>query len=478
MSIQNHTQLVIIGAGPGGYRAAFLAADLGIDTVIIDPEEHPGGVCLYRGCVPTKALLHSVHQYREIQNSGTVGIDVEGVFPNIERIRAHKSHVISELTGSLDLLRARRGISHIRGYGQFTSSKTIRIARNDGIHEELSFEYAVLATGAVPQQLPHIPFDGSRVISSREALQLERIPESMLVVGAGFIGLELGSVYAGLGSRVTVAEQLPDIMPGADRDIVNEYLKSAGPMFQELKTLTSVTEVSPKNAGSRVQFTDSEGGTSYEDFDTILLTVGRKPNTASLALEQAGIHPDPQGFIPVDPQRRSSQGHIFAIGDLTGAPLLAHKAFHEAGVAVRTIVGEETLYDPTALPAVEYTDPEIAWTGLTEDQARHEGREIEIGRFPWSASPRAATLNRRDGLTKLIFEKGSSRLLGAGIVGRGAGELISELSLAVQFGATASDLQRVIHPHPSLAESILEAAEDLRGTSAHYHRSAWFMQES
>jgi len=471
MSSKKHTQLAVLGAGPGGYKAAFLAADLGLDTILIDPEKNPGGVCMYRGCVPTKALLHSVHQYRNMLNSKEIGIDTEGVRADLDGIRAYKERVIGQMTENLGSLAKKRRVNHVRGYGGFTSPDSIQVEKVDGGSEEWEFEHALIATGSFPLSLPNVEFDGVNVISSKEALELPKLPSSMLVVGAGFISLELGSVYAGLGSRVTVAEMLPYIMPGADRDLIDEYLRHSGHLFEALKTNTSVETIETGRDGSIVTFQDADGTTSRKEFETVLLTIGRKPNTASLGLENAGVETDKRGFIRVDSQRRSSQPSIFAVGDVTGTPLLAHKAAHEALVAVKTITGQSASYDPYALPAVEYTDPEIAWTGLTEDQAREEGRQVEIGRFPWSASGRAATQGRSDGMTKLIFAPDSHRVLGGGIVGIHAGELISEITLAIETGATADDLGMTIHPHPTLSETVMEAADDLFGRSTHSYRS-------
>jgi dihydrolipoamide dehydrogenase len=470
MSEKRRTSLAVIGAGPGGYKAAFLAADLGIDTVIIDPEENPGGVCLYRGCIPTKALLHSVHLYHAFQHGSEVGIDVEGVRPNLEKIRAHKEKVVKKLTGGLGHLAKKRKLRHIRGRAAFSSPTSLQIETEDGGSEELKFEHAIVATGAAPVALPGTDFDGRRIISSKEALELPEVPESLLVVGAGYIGLELGSVYAGLGSRVTVVEKLPYIMPGADRDLVKEYLKHAGNQFEEIRTESEVAGIEAGTDSAVVTLRDREGQESRHDFEKVLLTVGRRPNTASLALDRAGLQTDEQGFVPVDEQRRTAADSVFAIGDVTGGPLLAHKAAQEARVAVETIAGKKSAYDPYAIPAVEYTDPEIAWTGLTESQAEAEGRAVEVGRFPWSASGRAATLGRSDGLTKLIFEPETHRLLGGAIVGSGAGELISELTLAIEMGAVAEDISSTIHPHPTLSETVMEAAEDLYGLSTHIYR--------
>ena len=426
---------------------------------------------MYRGCVPTKALLHSVHQYRNMLNSKNIGIEAEGVRADLDGIRAYKERVIGKMTGSLGSLAKKRGVHHVRGYGRFTSPRSVQVEKIDGGSEEWEFEHAVIATGSFPLSLPNVRFDGAKVISSKEALDLPKLPSSMLVVGAGFISLELGSAYAGLGSRVTVAEKLPRIMPEVDRDLIEEYLRHSGRLFEAIKTGTSVEGIEPARQGSIVTFQDADGTTSRQEFETVLLTIGRTPNTASLELRNAGVETDEKGFIRVDNQRRSSQRSIYAVGDVTGTPLLAHKAAHEALVAVKTITGESAGYDPYALPAVEYTDPEIAWTGLTEDQAREEGRQVEIGRFPWSASGRAATLGRSDGLTKLIFAPDSRRILGGGIVGIHAGELISEITLAIETGATADDLGMTIHPHPTLSETVMEAADDLFGRSTHSYRS-------
>jgi dihydrolipoamide dehydrogenase len=470
MAESKRTKLAVIGGGPGGYKAAFLAADLGIETVLIDPQENPGGVCLFRGCIPTKALLHSVHQYQSILNSSEVGIEVEGVRPNPEKIRSHKDKVVKKLTGGLGYLAKKRGVRHIRGWASFSSPNSLTIDTVEGGKEELSFDYAILAAGAAPVSLPGMEFDGQRIISSKDALELPKVPESLLVVGAGYIGLELGSVYAGLGSRVTVAEKLPYIMPGADRDLVKEFSRHAGKHFERFRTETEVANVEVGSSGSTVTFRDKEGNSEEAEFETILLTVGRKPNTVSLGLDLAGVETDERGFVTVDAQRRSAAGSIFAVGDLTGGPLLAHKAAAEARVAVETVAGKTAAYDPYAVPAVEYTDPEIAWTGLTENEAEREGRQVEVGRFPWSASGRAATLGRSDGLTKLIFEPETHRLLGGAVVGSGAGELISEISLAVEMGAVAEDITSTIHPHPTLSETVMEAAEDLFGLSTHIYR--------
>jgi dihydrolipoamide dehydrogenase len=462
--------IAVIGAGPGGYAAAFLAADLGMQVTLIDPEANPGGVCLYRGCIPSKALLHVAKLIAESQQAKNWGIEFPPPKIDLARLRTWKESVVKKLTGGLGQLSKQRHVEYIQGRAAFTNSTTLRITKADSTEAVLTFDRIILATGSRPAIIPALKLASPRMMDSSGALALEDIPGSLLVVGGGYIGLELGSVYAALGTRVTVVEMLPGLLPGADRDLVLPLHKRLEKMFEAILLNTTVASLKEDGAGIRATF---EGGAVQEKektFDRVLVSVGRKPNSEIPGLETTQVHVGPRGFIEVNKQLQTADPSIYAIGDVVGEPMLAHKASHEGRIAVEAIAGHKVAFEPNAIPAVVFTDPEVAWCGLTETQAEKENREIKVAKFPWAASGRAITLDRPEGMTKLIFDPQSERVLGVGIVGIGAGELIAEGVLAIEMAALASDIAMTIHPHPTLSETFMESAEVFFGTSTHVFR--------
>lgn len=467
---KSRTELAIIGAGPGGYAAAFLAADLGLEVTLIDPGENPGGVCLYRGCIPSKALLHVATLISETVEAKNWGVDFSRPRLDINRIRSWKNDVVEKLTAGLGGLAKRRKVNHIRGTASLIDKSSLKINKVDGNSERLSFDKAIIASGSRPAAIPGLVSDSPRMLDSTSALDLDDIPRSLLVVGGGYIGLELGTVYAALGSKVTVVEMMPGLLPGADRDLVSILNKRIENTFDDIMVNTKVESIKEQKNGIKVTFESSESDQGNRIFEKVLVAVGRKPNTENIGLDKAGIELDDSGFIKTDIQRRTSAPNIFAIGDVAGEPMLAHKATHEGRVAAEVIAGKKAAFEPYAIPAVIFTDPEIAWCGLTQTEAEKKGIEIEVSRFPWAASGRALTLGTTSGVTKLIIEPESERVLGVGIAGPGAGELIAEGVLAVEMAAAVSDLSLSIHPHPTLSETIMEAADAFLGQSTHYFR--------
>ena len=461
------TQLAVIGAGPGGYPAAFLAADYGMDVTLIDPEPKPGGVCLFRGCIPTKTLLHVAQIIREAKEAKQWGVEFDAPRIDVDAVRSFKNRVVEKLTGGMGHLCKQRGIRSIRGMARFLDGKNLSIERQDEASMTLAFDHAILATGSRPAMLAGLP-DG--VLDSTSAMEMTSIPESLLVVGGGYIGLELGTFYASLGTRVSVVELLPDILPGADPDLVRTYSMSARKLFHEIITHTRVTSFEESNSGIDVVFESEEGDTREASYEKVLITVGRIPNSEHLGLENTKIELDEKGFVKVDAQRRTKEPAVFAIGDVVGGALLAHKATKEGKVAVDVISGKSVTFDPKAVPAVLFTDPEVTWSGLTELEAAAEERKVAVAKFPWGASGRAATLGRMDGVTKFIIDPETEKILGVGIVGPGAGELIAEGTLAVEMGACVRDIAKTIHPHPTLSETMMEAAEVFYGLSTHVYR--------
>ncbi len=464
------TDLVIIGGGPAGYAAAFLAADLALAVVMIDPEANPGGTCLFRGCIPSKALLHVAKLIHEARAAEAWGITFGEPGLDLGKLRLWKTTVVDNLTGGLGRLVTRRNIRYIRGTAAFIDSHTLAVTSNDGSRSRLAFERAIIATGSKPIALPEVPVDHDRIWNSKTALELPSIPKRLLVVGGGYIGLELGSVYAALGSRVTVAEMTPALLPGVDRDLVRFLQKGLGERFEQVLLQTMVSHVSVQKNGVNVTLQPSEEKRTTQRFDRVLVAVGRRPNSDGIGLENTRIRIDKRGFVQIDARRRTAEPHILAVGDIAGEPMLAHKATHEARVAVEILNGRKVVYEPSAIPAVVFTDPEIAWAGLTESDARDRNIPYKIARFPWAASGRAATLGRSDGLTKLVIDPQNERILGAGLVGPGAGEMIAEAVLAIEMAATATDLALTIHPHPTLSETVMEAAEGYHGLATHYYR--------
>jgi dihydrolipoamide dehydrogenase len=471
----NETQklrIAVVGGGPGGYAAAFLAADLGMQVTLIDPELNPGGVCLYRGCIPSKALLHVAKLIEESQQAKNWGIEFPAPKIDLARLRTWKESVVKKLTGGLGQLSKQRHVEYIQGRAGFENSTRLRISRADATEVVLSFDRIILATGSRPAVIPALKLDSPRLMDSTGALSLEDIPGSLLVVGGGYIGLEIGSVYAALGTRVTVVEMLPGLLPGADRDLVLPLHKRLEKMFEAILLNTTVASLKEDGAGIRASF---EGAAVQEKdrektFDRVLVSVGRKPNSEIPGLETTRVRVSPRGFIEVNKQLQTADPVIYAIGDVVGEPMLAHKASHEGRVAVEAIAGHKVAFEPAAIPAVVFTDPEVAWCGLTETQAEKENREIKVAKFPWGASGRAVTLDRPEGMTKLLIDPRTERVLGVGIVGVGAGELIAEGVVAIEMAALAGDVAMSIHPHPTLSETVMEAAEVFCGTSTHVFR--------
>src|SRR6266851_509176 len=465
-------RVAVIGGGPGGYCAAFLAADLGMKVTLIDPEVNPGGVCLYRGCIPSKALLHVAKLLEESHQAKDWGIEFAEPKIDLARLRSWKEGVVKKLTGGLGQLSKQRKVQYLQGLAAFENSTTLRVTKSDGSEESLSFDRIIIATGSRPAIVPTLKLDTPRMMDSTGALNLEDIPGTLLVVGGGYIGLELGSVYAALGTRVTVVEMLPGLLPGADRDLVLPLHKRLEKMFESILLNTTVASLKEDNAGIRATFEGPsvKENNSEKTLDRVLVSVGRKPNSEIPGLENTQVQVSPRGFIEVNKQLQTADPAIFAIGDVVGEPMLAHKASHEGRVAVDAIAGHKVAFEPNAIPAVVFSDPEIAWCGLTETQAQQEGREIKVARFPWGASGRAVTLDRTDGMTKLIVDPQNERVLGVGIVGVGAGELIAEGVVAIEMAAQAKDIALSIHPHPTLSETIMESAEVFFGTSTHVYR--------
>lgn len=459
--------IAIIGAGPGGYAAAFLAADLGLQVTLIDDRINPGGVCLYVGCIPSKALLHVAKLVDEARHASAWGIDFGPPKITLDKLRAWKESVVKKLTAGLGQLSKQRSIRYLQGRAAFVDSNTLRVSGAAG-EQSLRFDNIVIATGSRPAVIPIFP-KSERILDSSGALELKDIPKNLLVVGGGYIGLELGSVYAQLGTRVSVVEMMPGLLPGADRDLVTPLHKRVEKIFASIMLNTKVVKASEAEGGIRVEF-EGEGNPQPQVFEKVLVSVGRKPNSDIPGLENTRVTRSQRGFLEVDLQRRTKDPAIYAIGDVVGEPMLAHKASHEGRVAVEAIAGHKVAFEPKAIPAVVFTDPEIAWCGLTETQAQQESRAIKVARFPWAASGRATTLDRNEGVTKLIIDPQSERVLGVGICGPGAGEMIAEGVLAVEMAATAKDVALTIHPHPTLSETIMEAADAFFGTSTHVYR--------
>ncbi len=465
------TQLAVIGGGPGGYAAAFMAADLGLDVTLIDPELNPGGVCLYRGCIPSKALLHAAKVIDEAHAAKAWGLTFSGLKIQHTKLREWKNDVVTRLTGGLGQLVKQRKINYLRGRARFENNRTLTYDLLEGESGALEFEHAIIATGSESARIPQFDLNSDRLLDATSALELNRIPKKLLVIGGGYIGLELGTVYAALGSQVTVVEMTAGLLPGADKDLVRILQKRLATRITDILLQTTVTTLKVQKNGVKVTLDGPKADHKARLFDLILLAVGRQPNSAGLGLSNTGVEVDDQGFIKVDSQRRTTEGNIFAIGDVAGEPMLAHKASHEGRVAAEVIAGRPVVYEPAAIPAVVFTDPEIAWVGLTETEAKVQKIAHKVVRFPWAASGRAATLDRSDGLTKLIVDPESERILGMGIAGPGAGEMIAEGVLAIEMGANVTDLGLSIHPHPTLSETIMEAADLFHGTATHFFQT-------
>ena len=463
-------QVTIIGGGPGGYAAAFLAADLGMNVTLIDKEINPGGVCLYRGCIPSKALLHVAKLLNETKEAENWGIKFGEPQIDLNKLREWKNNVVGKLTGGLGQLSKQRKINYIQGKASFKNSTTLNIEKNDGSSEEHNFENVIIATGSVITYIPSLSIDSKRLLNSTTALDLPEIPKTLLVIGGGYIGLELASVYSALGTKVSVVEMLSGLLPGADRDLVAHLKKRVEKSYDKIMLNSKVVEMKEEGKGIKVKIQDKDEKTSEEVYDYVLMSIGRRPETKGLGLENTKVKVNERGWIVVDNQMKTDDKNIFAIGDIVGEPMLAHKASHEARVAVEVIAGHKAAFEPLAIPAVVFTDPEIAWAGLTENQAKEKEIKFEVAKFPWAASGRATTLDRFDGVTKLIIDPDTERILGVGICGPGAGELIAEGVLAIEMGANVTDLKLTIHPHPTLSETIMESAEVFFGQSTHIYR--------
>ena len=467
---ENLRQLVVVGAGPGGYAGAFLAADLGMQVTVIDPEGNPGGVCLYRGCIPSKMLLHISKIITDAGEAKKWGVEFSEPRIDVDKIRSWKNSIIERLAGGLGQLCKLRKIEFIQGKASFADSNTLEVKRKRNSTEKISFEHAILATGSCPATIPNIPADSPSVMDSTRALEIESVPKSMLVIGGGYIGLELGSVYAALGTKVSVVEMTANLMPGSDPELISVLTKRLGRLFESIMLNTTVGQIKEQNDGIKVTFEGEKIGTSEKLYEKVLVAVGRRPNSGGLGLENTQVQIDEQGFVKVNKKCQTSDASIYAIGDVVGGPLLAHKASHEARVAAKAISGFDAAFETQEIPFVEYTDPEVAECGLSEREAAKENRQVKVAKFPWSASGRAAAMGQSEGLTKLIIDANTERVLGVGIVGTGAGELISEGALAIAMGARATDIASTIHPHPTLSETIMEAAQIFLGQSLHFYR--------
>jgi len=458
------TQVVVLGSGPGGYSAAFRAADLGKQVVLIERYATLGGVCLNVGCIPSKALLHTAQVIEEASHFADRGVDFGKPKINIDKIREFKNSVVKRLTGGLAMLAKQRKVQVVTGYGEFSGPNTIQVKDKSGtVTHEIQFENAIIAVGSRPVKLPFLP-DDPRIIDSTGALELADVPKRMLVIGGGIIGMEMANVYYSLGSQISVVEMLDDLIAGVDRDVVAPFKKWVSSRYEQILLGTKVVKVEAKKDGLWVTFEGKEAPKEPQRFDRVLSSVGRVPNGKLIGAEKAGVNVDERGFIAADKQLRTNVPHIFAIGDVIGNPMLAHKAVPEGRVAAEVIAGKKHYFEPKAIPNVMYTDPEIAWVGVTETQAKIDNIPYGVGIFPWAASGRALGIGRPEGLTKLIFNKETNQIIGAGIVGVHAGDLISEITLAIEMGCDVEDIALTSHPHPTLSESVMMAAEIFEGT--------------
>jgi dihydrolipoamide dehydrogenase len=462
------TELLVLGAGPGGYAAAFRAADLGVAVTLVERWPALGGVCLNVGCIPSKALLHAARVITETQEMSAHGLTFGDPAIDLDKLRAWKDAVVARLTGGLSGLAKQRKVTVVTGAGRFVSANELEVTAEDGSRSTLSFRQAIIAAGSEAVTLPFLPQGDPRVIDSTGALELSRIPDRLLVIGGGIIGLEMGTVYAAFGARVTVVELLDQLIPGADPDLVKPLATRLRGAFEAIHLGTKVTgmrEAAGNGAAGRLEVQlDGPGAPATDTFDQILVAVGRRPNGGAIGADAAGVQVDERGFISVDKQMRTSAAHIHAIGDIVGQPMLAHKATHQGHVAAEVAAGRNAWFDARVIPSVAYTDPEVAWVGTTETEAKAAGEAYGKATFPWAASGRSLTLGRTEGLTKLLFDEGSGRMIGCGIVGPNAGDLISEAALAIELGADAADVALTIHPHPTLSETIGLTAEAFEGT--------------
>lgn len=462
--LTEEVQLVVIGGGPGGYVAAFRAADLGVQTAIVEESPLLGGICLREGCIPSKALLHVAHIIEDTQEAAAWGVEFKPPAINLEKVRNWRQQVVDRLCGGVKTLAARRNVRVIRGRARFEDSRTLKI--DGGEVSRLKFKNAIIATGSRPKKLPESLIPASCCIDSTAALEMNPFPRSLLIVGGGYIGLELGQVYSALGCKVTVVEALDRLLPGCDEDLARVLTARLKKQFEAIHTGVKLESAAPTGGGVEVKF--SKAGENHKlVFDRVLVSVGRAPHTEGLGLERTKVTVNERGFIVVDDARRTTDKRIYAIGDVAGDPMLAHKASREGIVAAESIAGKPSVYDVRAVPAVVYTSPEIAWCGVTETEARQRNMDVKVGKFPWGASGRAIAMGRPEGLTKVIVDAKSERVLGVGIAGAHAGDLIAEAVLAIEMGAHVEDLAMTIHPHPATSETIMEAAESVLGTAIH-----------
>jgi len=466
-----HVPVVVLGGGPGGYAAAFLAADLGMQVALVERDERLGGTCLLRGCIPSKALLHVGRVLSEAREMQDWGIAFTKPTIDVAALRSRKDKVIAALTGGLAQLAKRRNVTVVHGNARFVNSTTLEVSPTaaGGASQRITFDHCILASGSRPARIPAFDIGSPRVMDSTGALELADVPESLLVVGGGYIGLEMGTVYAELGAHVSVVELTDTLLPGADRDLVKPLQKRLEGLFDAIMLRTKVVKLEDTGTAVRVTF-EGPDGPATKHYSRVLVAVGRRPNSDGIGLERTQVVVNPKGFVEVDGQQRTADPHILAIGDVCGEPMLAHRASHQGKVAVEALHGEAALFAPRAIPAVVFTDPEIAWAGLTEQEAVATGRNVEISKYPWAASGRAHALGRTDGLTKLLVDQETDTVLGVGLVGPGAGELVAEGVLAIEMGCSARDLMEAIHPHPTLGETVAFSAENYFGVATEIYR--------
>ncbi len=460
------TELAVLGAGPGGYAAAFLAADKGMEVTLIDSRSLPGGVCLHCGCIPSKALLHAAKLINDAKEAADWGLKFTSPKIDLDKLRERKKKIVGGMAEHLGASAKQRKVNFVHATGKLADSNTLELENGDKVR----FQKCILATGSSPTRLPFLNIDHPAVVDSTGILELEDIPKKMLVVGGGYIGLEMGSVFAALGTKVHVVEMMGNLLPGVDTDLVRPLHQRLKEEFKKIMLNTKVQKIEPDGKSVKAHFEGEEIDEKVIEYDRVLIAIGRKPNSQNIGLDNTEIEVDDKGFVKVDGHRQTTEKGIYAIGDLAGEPMLAHKASHEGKVAVQSMLGEPAIWDVRAIPAVVFTDPEIAWCGLTESEAKKENRKVKVARFDWRASGRATTLGRNDGLTKLIVDPETDRLLGMGLTGTEAGEMISEGVVAIEMGATALDLGMSIHPHPTLTETIMEAGESLHGLATHLYK--------
>ena len=463
MSNNKHTDILVIGSGPGGYAAAFRAADLGREVTLVDKDPTLGGVCLNRGCIPSKTLLHIAKVLEEAESLKKMGVTFAKPTIDIDLVRDWKNKVVSQLSGGIGQMAKARKVNTVQAEATFLSDNEVQL-KSESSTEIITFDHCVVASGSSSSIIPGIPFDNENVLTSKTALDLKKIPESLLVIGGGYIGLEMGTVFSALGSSVSVAEFLPNLLPGADPDLVKPLARKLKKEFSEIHLSTKITKVEQAKSGVMDVTMEKNGEEITKQYEQVLVSVGRKPNTEKMGVDKTNIKVNEQGFISVDKYQQTSVKNIFAIGDIVGNPMLAHKATHEGKVAAEVICGLPAAFDAKAIPAVIFTDPEIAWVGVTETEAKESGIPYEKGEFPWAASGKSLALGRNEGRTKILFDKDTKRTIGVGIVGPNAGDLISEGALAIEMGADAEDISLTVHPHPTLGETFANAAEVFEGT--------------